>query len=82
MQSAFLSIIQAHIYTKVCQTLFSCYLDWAHPNVLGEEAIELFLSHLANQQNVTTNTQAQAFSDRCRRFNGLINAKAKHNTFT
>ncbi|KZN39344.1 hypothetical protein N480_00515 [Pseudoalteromonas luteoviolacea S2607] len=52
------------------KSTISCYLYWITviihfhhllpQNALDEEAVEQFLSHLANQLNVAENTQAQA----------------------
>lgn len=36
--------------------------DWVHPKDMGRVEIEYFLSHLANQLNVSPSTQNQAFS--------------------
>ncbi|MBQ4878813.1 integron integrase [Pseudoalteromonas luteoviolacea] len=73
MKSPFLSMIQEHMYTqRYAKSTISCYLYWItafirfhnllHPKTLDEEAVEQFLSHLANQQNVAANTQAQALN--------------------
>lgn len=38
---------------------------WIHPSELGKEDVEKWLSWLANRQNVSANTQNQAFSAIC-----------------
>ncbi|KZN70401.1 phage integrase N-terminal SAM-like domain-containing protein [Pseudoalteromonas luteoviolacea] len=65
----FIYDLSAYVYTKVCQKyhfilpiLSRCHHSFLHPNALGEVAVEQFLSHLANQQNVAANTQAQALN--------------------
>ncbi|GEM_PF-911703 len=73
MKQPFLSIIQAYLATqRYAKSTISCYLYWItafirfhnllNPKTLDEEALEQFLSHLANQQNVAANTQAQALN--------------------
>ncbi len=38
---------------------------WVHPSELRERQVEIFLKHLANVENVSANTQNQAFSALC-----------------
>lgn len=45
---------------------------WVHPSELGEKQIEIFLSHLANNLNVSANTQNQAFSALCYLYRHVI----------
>jgi site-specific recombinase XerD len=39
--------------------------QWVHPTELRERQVEIYLKHLANNQNVSANTQNQAFSALC-----------------
>lgn len=39
--------------------------EWVHPSELGERQVEIWLTHLANRQHVSANTQNQAFSALC-----------------
>lgn len=39
--------------------------QWVDPKEMGKRQVEIFLSHLANNENVSANTQNQAFSALC-----------------
>lgn len=39
--------------------------EWTDPETLGRRQVEVFLSYLANRENVSANTQNQAFSALC-----------------
>lgn len=39
--------------------------QWVHPSEMGERQVEIWLSHLANDQHVSAATQNQAFSALC-----------------
>jgi integron integrase len=39
--------------------------EWVHPKDLGERQVEIWLAHLANDLDVSANTQNQAFSALC-----------------
>lgn len=46
--------------------------EWVHPRELGKRQVEIFLSHLANRENVSANTQNQAFSALCYLYKHII----------
>ncbi|CAH9060944.1 Tyrosine recombinase XerD [Pseudoalteromonas holothuriae] len=73
MKSPFLTMVQEHmIMRRYAKRTIESYLRWIatfirfndmrHPSTMGNLETELFLSHLANQQNVSQSTQAQALN--------------------
>lgn len=73
MQSPFLISIKEYMYSKrYAKRTIESYLYWIaafirfcdmqHPSIMGNDEVERFLSHLANQQNVAQSTQAQALN--------------------
>lgn len=73
MKSPFLTMVQEHMYLRrYAKRTIESYLRWIaafirfnamrHPSVMGNTEVELFLSHLANQQNVAQGTQSQALN--------------------
>ena len=47
--------------------------EWVHPKDMGKHQVEIFLSDLANQRNVSPNTQNQAFSALCYLYKHVLN---------
>lgn len=47
--------------------------EWVHPDKLREPDVEAFLSHLANKEFVSSNTQNQAFSAICYLYRHVLN---------
>ena len=73
MKSPFLTMVQEHMYLRrYAKRTIESYLRWIaafirfnamrHLSVMGNTEVELFLSHLANQQNVAQGTQSQALN--------------------
>lgn len=73
MKSLFLLSIKEHMYRKrYAKKSIEAYLHWIaafirfhnmkHPAEMGDVDVELFLSHLANQRDVSPNTQALALN--------------------
>jgi integron integrase len=48
--------------------------QWVHPSELREPQVEIWLKHLANKQNVSANTQNQAFSALCYLYRHVLRA--------
>ena len=46
--------------------------NWVHPSELRERQVEIWLKHLANDLNVSANTQNQAFSSLCYLYRHVI----------
>lgn len=46
--------------------------EWVHPKDMGKRQVEIFLSHLANELDVSANTQNQAFSALCYLYRHVI----------
>lgn len=47
--------------------------EWVHPSEMGERQVEIFLSHLANVENVAASTQNQAFYALCYLYEHVLN---------
>jgi integron integrase len=46
--------------------------EWVHPKDMGKRQVEIFLRHLAVHENVSANTQNQAFSALCYLYRHII----------
>ncbi|NTS78813.1 integron integrase [Catenovulum sp. SM1970] len=71
--SPFMQSIINHMFNlRYAKRTIESYLYWIksyirfnqyqHPNLMGDEQVELFLSHLVNERNVSASTQASALN--------------------
>ncbi|CAM4298295.1 integron integrase [Pseudoalteromonas byunsanensis] len=85
MKSPFLTMVQEHMYARrYAKRTIESYLRWIatfirfndmrHPSTMGSIEAELFLSHLANEQNVAQATQAQALNALCYLYKEILKA--------
>lgn len=51
---------------------------WVHPAEMGERQVEIFLSHLANVENVAASTQNQAFYALCYLYEHVLNRRLQN----